>query len=387
MRSFGSVPSILKVIRGLIAPCCVAALLAIPSSARAQISMQALTTFGSNGWLQPSAFPGLTGTNNDIRSLAFNPVTGSLLYANASGVVPVDAVTGSIGSALASTGVSGGTKAFNTVAVTQDGVIYGSNLTIQSVTTPFRVYRWPSQSGTGTLLSSGSAGLNGARVGDDIAIGPGNDGSAILAFGFGSTPVVAGNNSFATVSTGSVGGVATAVSYTGGAAGDFRLGITFADADTVLGTQGSATIRRVSFLGASGTLDGSNTLNTSNERAIQYFSAYGTPLLATIVTGSVSGMNTVRLYNATNLATTGTATYLTQLNLATSSSNANANATGSLAVGTVNGVPTLYALNTNNGIQAFQIVPEPTTTLAAGACTAGLAALMLRRRRRSDESA
>ena len=385
MRSIGILRSVVQRIRGLMAPCCVAAILACPVPTQAQsISMQALTTFGSNGWLAPSSLPGLTGTNNDIRSLAFNPVTGSLLYANASGVVPVDPVTGSIGTALASSGVAGGTKVFNTVAVTQDGVIYGSNLTIQSVTTPFRVYRWPSQSGTGTLFYSGSAGLNGARVGDDIAISPGSDASAVLAFGFGSSPVVAGNNSFATLSTGTGGGVATAVAYTGGAAGDFRLGITFADADTVLGTQGSATFRRVSFLGTSGTLDGSNTLNTNNERAIQYFSAYGTPLLATLVTGSVSGMNAVRLYNATNLTTTGTATYLTQLNLATSSSNANTNATGAIAFGTVNGTPTLYAMNTNNGIQAFQIVPEPSTTVVVAGCTAGLAALVLRKRKRSE---
>lgn len=359
------------------------AVLAVPARA-VTISMQPLTTFGSNGWLAPSALPGLTGTNNDIRSIAFNPVTGNLLYANASGVVPVDPVTGSIGTALTSSGVSGGTKTFNTVAVTQDGVIYGSNLTIQSTSTPFRIYRWASQAASGTLFYSGNAGLAGSRVGDDIAISPGNDGSALLAFGFGNSPSVSGNNSFTTVSTGTAGGTATAVAYTGGLAGDFRLGITFADADTVLGTQGSATVRRVSFSGSSGTLDGSNTLNTSNERGIQYFSAYGTPLLATIVTGSVSGMNTVRLYNATNLATTGTATYLTQLNLAPTSNIANANATGALAFGIVNGEPTLYAMNTNNGIQAFQIVPEPSTTVVVAGCTAGLAALMLRRRGRNS---
>jgi hypothetical protein len=360
----------------------VIALVALASPVHAiTITMQPLTSFGSSGWLQPSAL-GVTGTNNDIRSIAFNPVTGSLLYANANGVVPVNAVTGGTGAALAATGVSGGAKTFNTVAVTQDGVIYGSNLTSASVTSPFKIYRWASQSATGTLFSSGSAGLSNGRVGDDIAISPGNDGSALLAFGFGTTPSVSGNNSFATVSTGPGGGTATAVAYTGGAAGDFRLGITFADADTVLGTQGSATVRRVSFLGGSGTLDGSNTLNTSNERAIQYFSAYGTPLLATVVTGSVAGMNTVRLYDATNLSTTGTATYLTQLILATSS-NANTNATGAITFGTVNGTPTLYAMNTNNGIQAFQIVPEPSTTVVVAGCAAGLAALMLRRRGRN----
>lgn len=358
--------------------CC--ALLACPTQAVAQaITMQALTTFGSSGWLQPSAFPGVTGTNNAIRSIAFNPVTGSLLYANGSSVIPVDATTGAIGTALTGTATTGGTVRLNTVAVTTDGVIYGSNLTINSTTDPFKVYRWASQSSGTTVSYSGNAGLAGARVGDDIAA-YGADASGLLAFGFSNSPNVSGNNSFSSVSTGTVGS-ANAIAYTGGNAGDFRLGITFADADTVLGTQGSSTIRRVSFSGTSGTLDGSNTTNTSNERGILYFSAYGTPLLATITTGSVSSMNTVRLYNATNLVTLGTATYLTQLNLATSSSNANTNSNGAIAFGIVNGTPTIYALNTNNGIQALQIVPEPTTTAVAIACGAGLVALMRRRGR------
>ncbi|MBM4011372.1 MAG: PEP-CTERM sorting domain-containing protein [Planctomycetes bacterium] len=342
--------------------------------------MQALSSFGSSGWLQPSAFPGVTGTNNVIRSIAFNPVTGSLLYANGSSIIPVNASTGAIGTAITGTATTGGTVKLNTVAVTSDGVIYGSNLTTNSTTDPFKVYRWASQSSGTTVSYIGNAGLGGSRVGDDIAIF-GADSGGSLAFGFSNSPVVTGNNSFSVVSTGAVGS-ASAVTYTGGTAGAFRLGITFADADTVLGTQGSATIRRVSFLGTSGTLDGSNTLNTTNERGILYFSAYGTPLLATIVTGSGSSMNTVRLYDATNLATTGTATYLTQLNLASTSSNANANANGSITFGTVNDTPTLYALNTNNGIQAIQLVPEPSTVAVAGICSLGLAAVMLRRRGR-----
>jgi hypothetical protein len=48
------------------------------------------------------------------------------------------------------------------------------------------------------------------------------------------------------------------------------------------------------------------------------------------------------------------------------------------------GTPTIYALSTNNGIQALQIVPEPTTTAVALACGAGLVALMRRRGRRQN---
>ena len=58
---------------------------------------------------------------------------------------------------------------------------------------------------------------------------------------------------------------------------------------------------------------------------------------------------------------------------------------GTLGHGEVNGMPTIYALSTNNGIQALQIVPEPSTTLAAGVCTVGLAGMMLRGRRRSQD--
>jgi len=60
---------------------------------------------------------------------------------------------------------------------------------------------------------------------------------------------------------------------------------------------------------------------------------------------------------------------------------ANGNGNVGIAFGTVGGNPVLYAMNGNNGIQAFQIVPEPSTTAVVACCSAGLAALMLRRRR------
>jgi hypothetical protein len=102
------------------------------------------------------------------------------------------------------------------------------------------------------------------------------------------------------------------------------------------------------------------------------------PLLATIDTGN----NAVRLYNATNLASP---TLLSTLNL-TTGTNSNTNGTAQVVFGSLSGQPVLYALNSNNGIQAFQIVPEPSTTLAAGVCTVGLAGLMLRGRRRSQDA-
>jgi hypothetical protein len=370
----------------------IVALSGLAGSAHAvTISMQPLTSFGglNTGWLPPANFPS-GGTGDAIRDLAFNPISGDLLVANASTAIPINAVTGTFGTALPTgTGIiTGGARSFNTVAVTDDGVIYGGNLTSQSTTSPYKVYRWASQSASApTLHYSGDAGLGGSRVGDDLTAN-GSDSSGLLAAGFGATPNVSGNNSFTTVTTGSVGS-AGAVTYTGGAAGDFRLGITFANANTVLGAQGgsgSARVRAVSFVGTTGSLIASGTPNApTTERGLLYFTAYGTPLLATQEWGTGVTTNTVRLYDATNLLTSGSLGFIQSINL-TTSTNVNGNGIGGLAVGTVNGTPTLYALSTNNGIQALQIVPEPSTTLAAGICTVGLAAMMLRGRRRGQDA-
>ena len=361
-----------------------ATVLAFPGRAQAvTISMQALTTFGSNGWLAPASFA-TGGTGDAIRDIAFNPVTGNLLLATSTTPIPVNAVTGTFGTALLTGGtITGGARGLNTVAVTSDGVIYGGDLSTNSTTSPYKVYRWADQTTTPTLHYSGNAGLGGARVGDDLAAF-GADATGFLAAGFGSRPVVSGNTSYTTVTTGNSGGAAAAVAYTGGSAGDYRLGITIADANTVLGTQ-AQTVRQVSFLGTSGTLDFSTTLNVLTERGLLYFTAYGTPLLATQEWGTGATTNTVRLYNATNLLSSGSVSFIQSINL-TTSTNANGNAIGGIAYGEVNGTPTIYALSTNNGIQALQIVPEPRTTLAAGICTVGLAGMMLRGRRRSQDA-
>lgn len=359
--------------RKLIGAVAAAASMLVVSGAMAQVSMSPLTTFGTNGWLAPGAQPYVT-TDNSQRSMAFNPVTGNLLLANNLSVRVLNASTGASVALLDVTGITGGTRALNTVGVTSDGVIYGTNLTTQSTTSPFRVYRWANQSAAPSLAYSGDAGLPASRVGDNFAVF-GSDASGVMAAGFSNNPSVVGNNSFSRLNTG-IAPVATAIAIgtTPPSAGDFRLGITFVDANTVIGTQGAGgtgAIRVVSITGSNGTLIDSSTLSSTSERGLGYAVVGGLPLLGTIDTTS----SLVRVYDMTDIANP---VLLTSGNLTTGTLAGNGNGSAAIAWGNISGnTATLYAMSTNQGIQAFTVVvPEP----AALGLLAPAALLLARRR-------
>ena len=356
--------------------------LAFPGRAQAvTISMQALSSFGGgDGWLSPAEAGGTLNVTNQVRSMAFDPSTSTLLIPSGANTVQrINATSGTYqGATFTNTGVTGGVASINTVAATSDGVIYASNLTANSTSSPFKVYRWTAGNVAPTVSYSGNGGFAGTRIGDDIAI-LGADSGGLLGFGYGNGTTA--SNGFGIVTTGTAGS-ATGVTFATGtnpAVGAFRLGMAFVSGSSVIGTQNSSLLPSATFSGTSATLISNPTLpNGGSQRGVGYGSAYGTPLLATI--DSVS--NIVRLYDATNLAAP---TQLSALTLTTSTAS-NTNGTAQVVFGSLSGQPMLYALNSNNGIQAFQIVPEPSTTLAAGVCTVGLAGLMLRGRRRSQDA-
>jgi hypothetical protein len=380
-------------LRGVAACCGAAVLAAAATSTPAQsISMQPLTSFGASGWLSGTAF-GANGTNGAIRSMAFNPATGNIVVANGSALQVVNGTTGAIGATLSATGVSGGTRVLSTVTVTTDGVIYGANLTVSSTSSPFKIYRWANESATPTVFYSGNGGYAlGVRAGDSLtSFGP--DATGMLLFGTGTAtgnPVP--TNYYSLLPTnGGVAGSAIAMTGTGAANLSFRTGLAFIDSDSVLGLGAGSTTNNALVSGTTGswTFDGLRTIQNVNERSMMAAATiFGTPMLATVQFGGNGGTlltstNTVRLYDLTNVSTSGLGTPLASGNIAVGSvSNGNGNV--GAAFGTVNGEPVVFAMNTNNGIQAFQIVPEPSTTLAVGVCTIGLTAIMLRRRKDRD---
>lgn len=349
---------------------CTLAAMALTGVAHAQISMSALNSFGTNGWLAPGAqggtFPTTDGNN---RSMTFDPLNGQVLVQNGTGVRRLNATTGNNEAFLDMAGVSGGALTFTRIAATRDGQIFGTNLVTGGA--GYRIYRWANADATASVVFNGNPN-DGTRFGDNFAVsGTGNNVRMVAGAGTG----VAGFASF------SYDGNTTTSSFSsaaGSAAGDFRLGTRFLDNDTIVGVQNATNpgLRVASF---GGTLLNTVTLADPNERSVAFASINGFRLMATIQTNS----NAVRLYDITgvDMTTTASLTPLFTLNN-TTSLNGNGNASSDITFGAISGNKiTLYALNTNNGVQAFEIeaIPEPMTL---GALALGLGALAARRRRK-----
>jgi len=335
-------------------------------SASAQtVSMSALSSFGGgDGWLSPGE-GGYTylGTANNERGLAYGD--GDLFLVSRTGGNNIRILNPTTGADLGGfnmTGVSGGTFAISTAAVGGDGTVYAANLTT-SATTPFTVYAWtPGNFSTApTVAYSGNPLGGGTRLGDDLAV-TGSGASTLLAAGSG-----AGSSGYEIIHP--TTSTATAISFTGSPpnSGDFRLGLTFVNSSQVLGSQGSSLYRNSSFSGSTGTLLGSPAIpdpaGATADRLLSTTLLDGLTLLAVQSVGD----SHVSVYN---ISDPNNPVWLASGDNTTSPA-ANGNGTGELAWGATTDnsdgsvSETLYAMSTNQGIQAFTVtvapVPEPTT--------------------------
>ncbi len=339
------------------------AAVAMPATVLAQVTLTPLTTFGGgDGWLAPGE-GGYTflGTGTLERGIGYG--NGHLYLVSRSGGTSVRILNPDTGADLGGlnvTGVSGGTFAANMVGVGGDGAIYAGNLTT-SAASPFKVYRWADESAIPTVAYDASPGL--PRVGDSFAVTGSGTGTTIVASGTGSI-------GFASINP--LAGTGAAVPVAGTAAGAYRIGLTFVDDNTVIGTQGGSWML-TDFSGTSGTLVSSISTPSATERLLAYNVVGGLPLLATTDTTS----SLVRLYDMSNPTSP---VLLASANNTSGALSPNGTGVGSMAWGSITGnSATLYALNANQGIQAFTVtvVPEPGPLVLTAL---GLAALVLFRR-------
>lgn len=342
--------------------------------AQAQFSIAPLGAFGGDGWLAPGESTYVANDNNQ-RGLAYG--NGELYLVSRTGgnnIRRLDALTGADLGGLNVTGISGGTFAVNAVAVGGDGAIYVGNLTTSSSSSPFKIYKWATPGSAPTVAFSGDPFGGTARYGDNLAA-IGSGAGTVIAAGSGSFDALTGDNGFALINP--TAGTGSQVSVAGTADGDFRIGLTFIDASTVIGTQGGGLLRVAQ---TDGTLLGTGSASTLSQRPLGYALLGGVGLLAAVDT--VDGR--VRVYDATKPLSLGSPILFGSV----LAHNANANASGAIAWGDAwydnndsKWKANLYVLETNNGIQAYTVaVPEPSMAALLGIGLAGLIGRMRSRR-------
>ena len=363
------------------------------SKANAQ-TLSPLTTFGSNGWIAPGSNAYVT-TDNSQRGLGWNPVTKNIVLPSRSGgnfVAIINGTTGIVSGTLDTTGVSGGTLAMMGAGVSDDGEIYVPNLQSGSNTlSPFKVYKWTGENDTNAPTTAFSQvnpqTTSGAfRYADAFAV-YGSGASLKFAAAGSTTGTTGGLPNNGNFMLGSLDGSNTNTIYrnipnTLTASNDYRLGITFVDADTVIGNQGTSA--KITDFVAATTLSNTGAIVTGSiamgaaDRPLDYTVINGQALLAVVNTNS----SLISIYDITNPAA---AALLTTGSTVSGVLSSNANATGGLQWGEML-TPTsqvLYAMSSNQGVQAmvFQAVPEPSTYAMMGGAFAVIGVIASRKRK------
>ncbi|HOY58174.1 MAG TPA: PEP-CTERM sorting domain-containing protein [Verrucomicrobiota bacterium] len=343
-------------------------------SALAQYQLQPLWS------LAPGDRPYLT-TGNTERGMAYNPLTGHVLLVSRATATPtiaiLDGLTGADLGTLTydATLITGGTFPINLIGVADDGAIFGGNLTINQTTANFRLYRWADESASPTLVFDGApapGGTDGAnnalRFGDTMDVrGAGSSTQILLG---------ARGNGTASILTTSDGAAFTATlvtsDATGAAAnnGPFGLGIAFGEGNTFWGkSSGGSPLRELSF-----------DLATSSAVTIK---SAGEPDVSNFIFNIGYDPATGLLAGIANDGTTSQEFSLfdvsgpTPIPLDTEAfptANVNGNGTGAIDFGGGK----VFALDSNNGIVAYEIIPEPSEFVLL---SLGLGALWFARRR------
>ncbi|MBE2187281.1 MAG: hypothetical protein IAE99_10970, partial [Rhodothermales bacterium] len=151
--------------------------LAAAPAAEAQLSPNytITTNFTAAGSNERGVAYGAVGGNERIYMSSKNGGTFVYIYDAASGAFQNTAGSGA--GSLDVTGISGGFTALNDVEVTDDGAIYGCNMTTSHVSSAFKCYYWSGESAAPAAVAfTGLPTTGTVRIGDKVRVtGSGTD--------------------------------------------------------------------------------------------------------------------------------------------------------------------------------------------------------------------
>jgi hypothetical protein len=302
-------------------------------------------------------------TDSTQRGLAFNPVSGNLLYVSRSGsniVAVLDAATGAEKHRLATTDgegfsvITGATIPVNMIGVAEDGVVYVANLNLPAAGSgaSLRVYRWESDAPDAVPIALDIPDLpTDVRFGDTFAVRGRGDTTELL---FGSRTAT----SFAVVSvTGGLFTTTKVYSADGVSAGAFGLGVAFGPGNSVFGTASGSPIVHVAFDPAAGSATLARTYVAAQiPTSVAHLAVDTTRSL--LAGTALETPDNLLLYS---IADIDNPVLLDQELFPID--NPNVNGTGAIAFGGNR----VFALDSNHGIFAYTIdlTPRVRTTVAA----------------------
>jgi hypothetical protein len=300
------------------------------------------TFFGSN--TERGFAYGYVGGNHRLYVVKNSPAT----------VIILNATTGDSIGTLNVTGVTGGTFALNDIEVSDDGKIFGCNLTTSATTSAFKVYRWDSESAAPVLVINYTSAAY--RLGDLMTVvGSASDNSlTIYAAQSGGANIVKftttdGGNTFTP-------SVITVSGFT-------NMGTLPKVYPTSSGFWTNGNGQNLRQLNASGALSGAVDLNIvpSNSSSIAYFSSGSKEYLVQYLYGPSTTITSSASFFERAFILDVTGGYSQVLNVGFTpflGSNANSNGTGDVDVkNNGDGTFTVFVLSTNNGIGAYIVNP------------------------------
>lgn len=305
--------------------------------------------------------PAFFGLNTE-RGFAYGNVGGNdRLYVvknSPPNVIILNAMTGDSVGTLDVTGISGGTFALNDIEVSNDGVIFGCNLTTSASTSAFKVYKWTSESATPVVVINYTGAAY--RLGDLFTVvGSASDNSlTIYAARSGGANIV----KFTTTDNGN-----TFTSSVINLSGFTNLGTLPKVYPTSSGFWSNGNGENLRQLNTAGALVGAVNLNLvpSNSNSIVYFTSGSKEYILQYMHGPGTSTTSPTSWFERAFILDVTGGYNAVKNVGFTpflGSNTNPNGTGDVAVkNNGDGTFTIFVLSTNNGIGAYTINPANLT--------------------------